>query len=388
MDAQPVNRASPGLRTSSCAWAQWPQLRDRWAELARGSTQPSFFLTAEWVDTWLAVFGDVLQPQFLLFEEDEMLLGACVLVGRRHRYGPVSARRIYLNMAGEESGDGTCIEFNDLVCRPGQEATVAAALFSYLQERRWDEFVLAGFQSGAGLDALQSAFGALPWQIVEKPSYYVDLSRVKRSGKAYDLAISSNTRRQIRRSCELYKQEGTITVECAEDVETALRLLCELAELHQKTWIARGKPGVFRSEKFTTFHRSLIRRVFTQGSIQLLAVRAGEQTIGILYNFVYAGKVYFYQSGFHYTEDNRYKPGMVTHFYAIQHCLAQGYKEYDFLAGDSQYKRSLATDDRKLQWIVIERNTLATRAVRLLRKVKQRCAQLRAYPNREVPPSR
>jgi hypothetical protein len=39
--------------------------------------------------------------------------------------------------------------------------------------------------------------------------------------------------------------------ECpAAAVEEALAWLEELAELHQQTWTARGKPGAFASERF------------------------------------------------------------------------------------------------------------------------------------------
>jgi CelD/BcsL family acetyltransferase involved in cellulose biosynthesis len=58
-----------------------------------------------------------------------------------------------------------------------------------------------------------------------------------------------------------------------------------------------------------------------------------------------SGRVYFYQSGLEYAEDNRLNPGLVSHYHAVQYCLAQGYQEYDFLGGYLRYKRSLATHD-------------------------------------------
>jgi CelD/BcsL family acetyltransferase involved in cellulose biosynthesis len=67
------------------------------------------------------------------------------------------------------------------------------------------------------------------------------------------------------------------------------------------------------------------------------------------------------QSGFRYGSDGRLKPGLVSHYPGIRHCVAQSaLNEYDFLAGDSQYKRPLATTSRPMAWIVVRRSTPAT----------------------------
>ena len=103
----------------------------------------------------------------------------------------------------------------------------------------------------------------------------------------------------------------------------------------------------------------------------LLEVSAGTELIGALYGFVDHGRLYFYQSGFHYETDNRLKPGFLTHYLAIRHYLEQStVNEYDFLAGDSQYKRSFATETRPLYWIVVRRSTVPSILFRSLRWVK------------------
>ena len=118
--------------------------------------------------------------------------------------------------------------------------------------------------------------------------------------------------------------------------------------------------------------------MFPHNDVLLLELRAGEEIIGVLYNFVYRGRVYFYQSGFRYSEDSRLKPGLLSHYLAIRHCLAQPIlTEYDFLAGDAQYKRSLAADLRPLTWMVVRRSTPATFLFRALRFTKRKCSFLK-----------
>jgi CelD/BcsL family acetyltransferase involved in cellulose biosynthesis len=104
--------------------------------------------------------------------------------------------------------------------------------------------------------------------------------------------------------------------------------------------------------------------------VELLRVRAGNEDLGYLYNFLVDGKVLFFQSGFSYTdaEDARYKPGLVTHTVAIEHYQGRGFKEYDFLAGEARYKRSLGKSLRSLCWAVIYRQTLRMSVLLWLRR--------------------
>jgi CelD/BcsL family acetyltransferase involved in cellulose biosynthesis len=101
---------------------------------------------------------------------------------------------------------------------------------------------------------------------------------------------------------------------------------------------------------------------------------AGGETFGMLYNFVQSGVVYFYQSGFLYEDDNRAKPGLLTHALVIQSCLDQGFERYDFLASDpleSRYKASLSTDEAPLAWTAFRRRTVRTAAFVSARRIKR-----------------
>jgi hypothetical protein len=148
----------------------WPQVEPLWVKLADSSPYSSFYVSAEWTGSWLEIFGELLQPQILVFEEQGVAVGACLLVKSTERRGPFRTRRIYLNTGGE------------------------------------------------------------------------DLARVK---EFFD----------------------------------------EMRQLHQSTWKARGEPGAFASGRRLAFHRTLICRAFPRGGIQMLRVTAGNETVGVLYNF-------------------------------------------------------------------------------------------------------
>jgi CelD/BcsL family acetyltransferase involved in cellulose biosynthesis len=358
-------------------WTAWPEWSQLWSELAASCPERSFFLSPEWIESWLEVFGPVTEPSLLVFRGDRAnsrdAVGICLLGSRRERCGPIPVRRAYLNTAGEDEADEACAEYNATLSRKGWELPVAAALWAHLKLLSWDEFEARGMMAG---DSLEALIAARPERVTVRRrnvhSYFVDLRKLDRSPESYLKALSRNTREQVRRSLRLLEQEGPLAVRVASDLAEAMGILEELARLHQARWEARGRSGVFASPRFRDFHRRLIERAFPQGTVHLLQVRAGEQSFAALYNFVLDGKVYFYQSGVRSGLDRRIKPGLAAHICAVSHYLKAGLHEYDFLAGEAQYKQSLSTDSRELSWVVFQRPRLRLRMLALLRRTKGR----------------
>ncbi len=356
------------------SWRNWPAFASEWESLAESCSSASFFLSREWVDAWMSTFASELNPELLVFEAGGQVVGSCLLVWRRQWVKGVPMRRVYLNCAGENEADTTFIEYNGLLARPHREQEVADALVTVLKDRPWDELLLAGVYDQPAIRAIADPLGTE--EAAEKPSPYVDLKRLRRDSVEFDSVLSPNTRQQVRRAQRLYEQaSGPCSVNIAGTIEEALAMFAEMAGMHQIAWRNRGQPGVFNSPAFVSFHERLIRAAFPGGRVQLLRVQAGSETVGVLYSFIYRGRLYFYQSGFHYRADNRMKPGLLTHHLAIRHCLQQtALEEYDFLSGDSQYKRSLATDSRVLRWSLVRRRTLPVLVFFGLRSLKRACA--------------
>jgi hypothetical protein len=93
--------------------------------------------------------------------------------------------------------------------------------------------------------------------------------------------------------------------------------------------------------------------------------------LGVLYNFAYRGASLFYQSGLRLDPDKRVKIGLVAHASAIEHCRAAGLARYDFLAGDDQYKKSLASASRPQSWLVFRKRNAKLETLNLLRRAKR-----------------
>jgi CelD/BcsL family acetyltransferase involved in cellulose biosynthesis len=364
----------PPLRLEVYHAAEWPRVASTWSRLFQRSPYASFFLSPEWVESWLEVFAARLDPKILVFHGGDEAAGACLLVHRTERVGPFWVRRVYLNTAGEEEADSPCIECNNLLCLAGAERAVAAALRDHLLPSGWDELVLPGFAPGPPLKAMEEILPELDRVRSVRPCRYVDLESLRESGVAYGTALRQPTRKHVRQYTRCYEARGPLQVRVAGETREALEMLEELAALHQQAWNRRGRPGAFASPLFSAFHLALIGRGVSRGTVHLLRVTAGDDTVGLLYNFLHAGSVAFYQCGFRYADDRRLHPGMVALAQAITYYQCRGLREFDFLAGDGEYKRLLSTHQRELFWATFRRRSLKWRTIGTLRRAKRRLA--------------
>jgi len=321
----------------------------------------------DWTGTWLRHYGDVVSHDFAVADADGAPCGiALVTRGVGRRRGPFRVRTVHLGTAGEPAGEGVFVEYNRLLVRDSWRDAFATALVKELhRDANWHEFTLDGFAPEEA-EAMLRAEPQLSPRTELCP--VTELDRVEPEAGVIGL-LSSGTRRKVRRSFEAL---GEVTTEWSETPEHALDMLAELIELHQARWTGSGEPGAFASPRFVAFHRDLIAKLLPRNAAFLFRVRSGDRTVGCLYHLVDRGRPLFYQSGLASFEDRRIAPGFVAFSLCMQACYERGFHEYDFLAGDSRYKRDLATGERRLVWATATRPALRWRAMDLMAALRTR----------------
>lgn len=374
MDA--VNRPAQDVEITCEPIEQPDSLAPLWSELESRS-DCSFFQSWGWIGCWLRLLPPSARPSVLKGRQGSELLCMAVLVPKRSlRHGFLRSNGLYLSETGDPSLDSLTVEYNGFLTDRGAGVAAVRQPLEWLVRRRhdWDELLLSGLADG-DLQAFSETARACGLRIhvrARKPCDYVDLGAVERSGGDFLAGLSKNTRYQIRRSLRLYAADGEPSFRLAETVEEAQDFLARLKDLHQAYWTRRGEAGAFANPFFERFHRTLIGERFGSGEIQVARIAAGSRVIGYLYNFLHRGHLYAYQSGFAYHEDPKLKPGLVSHYLAIRHYLEQGAATYDFMAGDSQHKRSLGTGAMELTWLSLQRNLAKYRVEDALRAMKRR----------------
>ena len=337
-----------------------------WRALAEVSPH-SYFLSWGFVETWLDSLPRGTDLRLAVLRERGAATAAAAFLGRSRvvRQKLFRSEAWLLNQTGSRALDQLYIEDNGLLLDPRANLTLTD-----LAERlpgNWEELYLSGIDPRSATGAMLDGVGP-PYQMLianRIPAPYVDLAATR--NKDYLALVSANTRAQIRRCYKLYGERGPVRREVAEDAASALEIYGELVELHQGWWRRRGGRGAFASPYFDSFHRSLIARRFAAGEIQLLRVRAGAETIGCLYSFVWKGTVSFYQSGFRWEDDNRLKPGFLCHTEAVRHNAERGHAVYDFMASFDEYKLRMATHRRELVWARLQKPRLKFAVERMMR---------------------
>lgn len=353
-----------------------------WDALSRNAGNASVFLSTAWMQTWLEIYGADFELFWVCWREAGNVVGGCLLASRTTWSWLLPSRSLFLNASGETLRRSPMAEYNDILCRPGYEDRIALAAAHALRDRTWSRLHLSGYRDDAVMARIA---GALPIVGVEdnpRNAYFADLAAV--GERSFETALAGKVGSHIRRNRRLYEKEyGPFQVLRAETRSDADRYFDELAALHNKRWRARGQGGSFSSEAVVRFHRQVIGRLWNGGMVDLLCVRSNDRVAGYLYNFISQNKVYVFQTGFAYEDGSKLSPGLLTHLLAIEYYRQRGLDEYDLLAGDALYKRSLARGTRGLRWTVVYRDRFWPRLLLWAKRLKARLSRPTMVPEDE-----
>lgn len=348
------------------------RLERLWTELEARS-DCSFFLTWDWIGSWLSQAPNLSPLQLSVYEGSSIVALALLQpTSFRRQFGRMPA--LLLHQSGDPSADLITIEYNGVLSDRRYARHIEAGLFGFLTKSgilgpRGEVHVALATDSVA--DRAREA-GLMVTELARMPSWFVDLNAVRASGQRYLESLSANTRGQINRSLRMYQQRGPIKAAAARCAEEALEFFDELKTLHQKAWTDRGRPGSFASSHFEHFHRTLIHRCIGRGTVEIVRVTAGSHLIGQVYNFIRDGRIYAYQTGLSYESEPKLKPGLVCHSMCIDRHLGKGASAYDFMAGSARYKANLGIRGPDQAHYMIERKTLRSRGLSLARRLKDR----------------
>jgi len=346
-----------------------PQLAQEWLEL-ESRADGNFFLSWAWLGCWLSTTG--ARPLLFRASDGSRTVGLGFLSRNLMQRNFLRVRQLCLNETGDPEHDRLTIEHNGLLMARDCAANLPLQFFhavkTSLATDPWDEIVLSGISSKWS-DAAEQA-GLVVELDRENADYRVDLGKLRKKDRNWQANLSSNLRSQFRQSRTFAERMGPLSLTAAQTAEEALAYFAELVTLHSARWTAAGKSGAFATDFALAFHHALIAQNVGAGGVEMLRLSAGDQVLGYLYNFRYAGTVSNYQSGFSYLDDNRHRPGLLAHGLAIERSLASGLHYYDFLAGDSPYKQRLGEDAGSLIWCRAQQNRPGLLLERLARRAK------------------
>lgn len=310
-----------------------------------------------WLLPWWRIFGTSggRSLRVAVVRKGSRLIGVAPLLARTHWYRPgLPFRRLELLGSGEAQEDEICSEYIGVLAEKGAESLVAKALGSALREGRlgaFDEILLPAMSGDGPLpSALAAELAGMDLDIEVTTTSLAPYIPLPTSFQAYLDALPSSRRYLVSRSLrEIEKWAGgEVALERAKTREELAQGRTLLESLHGERWRANGKDGVFVSKRFRAFHDEVMPVLFERGALDLLWMTIRGEPLAALYNIVWEGKTYFYQSGRQLDLPKQIRPGIVIHALAIRRAIELGQREYDFLGGASQYKTQLALETRPL----------------------------------------
>lgn len=347
-------------------------LPDWWAPLFEASGNDSVFLSPAWMQAWVDIYGPSFEGSWVHWEVNGQVVAGCLLVERTVWVKNIPFRSQYLNATGQADSPSPLAEFNDVLHLPGHGEAVTHDLVRLLEERSWSRLLLSGHEHDSVLGRALPMVSGTQTEQGCRPSPYVDLQAL--GEQPFECTVTGKSGTNIRRSRREYEtQLGELAVHRASSPDEALEFFEQMRELHLARWSGRDKPTTLSTDLVVDFHRRVIRALFSGGRVDLLRIGSVKRPIGYLYNFVVHGKVSIFQTGFDYEgESCRRSPGLLTHALAIEHYRQRGLREYDFLSGDAQYKRTLCNGVRELVWTTVYRDRPWIRMLLAARRLRDR----------------
>jgi len=344
--------------------------KNTWLNIEKKSNT-SFYLSWIWMANWLKCLSSDENIIFVYASYNNTpvfcyFLGIQKQISHKIIYSP----RAYLNKTGNKRKDSITVEYNGILVDKDFQQTEFTEVFE--KSNDWYELV-AGFVSPHQVKYFNHQNPDFNCRIEsEEKGFYVDLEAVRKSNNDLLPLLSKNKRSQIKRSMKAYAKEGDIRLENIKQPDDIINAINNLKELHQKAWQKKGLPGAFSNKFFTNFHEKLISNKSNSNNIDFINLYSGNTLIGSLYNFLFNNQVYFYQSGFEYRSENIYKPGLITHYLAINHYASLGYQTYDLLVGELDYKKSISSHSYPMPSYRLRTNKLRFKLEDSLRYLKSK----------------
>ncbi len=337
-----------------------------WRKIEAALSNRRLMCSSIWTETWLNHYGALVPHRFAVAHRNGIACGMALLTcGVQQHDGPLQMSTWHVGTAGEPDADSVCIEYNSLLVRDVDRTEFFRQLLAWINTQSdCDQTHLDGFAFDEVVSLLKGNPQAL---VTRRPSPYFDLRAAREANVEPIELLGRSTRYTLRRSM---RQLGQPTGEWAASAERAEEMLHRMIERHQARWIALGEPGSYASRRFREFHLELVHRLVPIGAMGMYRVTSPTGILGCAQVFIDDNRVLLYQSGWSPRPGN-VSPGLVVDYLCLAECQRRGLDQFDFMAGESDYKRHLSTHEAELAWVVWRQPRLKHVVLASLRTVKQ-----------------
>lgn len=294
---------------------------------------PSIFCTWEWIYTWWEHFGVSYDPFILFLRDGSELVGILPLARRKTGTGDWLRGRTLTYCGSDELYP----DHLDIICAPESADACLDAVFDFLLKsyKNWGTLRLSALAEDSMIVSRLKG-GTSPFRLECRQISVAPFIPLVGSFDDYTRAFDGKRLHNLKKGMrKLYEQHNVRYVAWDHSRQSnELKMIFHIHELRAKK---KNIVSTFQGDQLFEFHKDLISRLHQLHAVWIRFLKNEENAIAALYAFSFEGRIFSYQRTFDPDWD-RFGPGIIIAYEAIQEGYVKGFKEFNFLRGGEGHK--------------------------------------------------
>lgn len=301
-----------------------------WDELIRFGQTATFFQIQQWMQIWVKHFP--VEKEIIGVFDDDVLIGIA----------PFSYDQKTITLLGTTPvlGNEQVSDFGDIICLPKKEKDVWDAVLNYLSKKyaakSFDlKYIRENSLSFNILKPLSKSFSSTT------TSPYLNLPK---SWEEYLVGLNRKNRHELRRKLRKLESINYRVYQADLNQNNQQQFLKLMKQ-------SSSEKGKFLSKPMESFFSDFLTNL-NKEQILLWFMEIEEKKVAAALAFTFKDELLLYNSGMD-LDYGYLSVGLLSKALLIQKSIELGYKKFDFLQGDEQYKYNLGAVDNKLYQLTI-----------------------------------
>lgn len=325
-------------------------IKELWSEILDEAAIELPFLTFEWLAEAWQRFDSNSDPFVIAAWDGVRLAGAIPLLRRRVVSHGVPLAQIEFLGAAESFPQA-------LPFRNAEFEQVLAGLFDCATSMRWDVmklcFMPSNTWSGHGIRRWAEERG-LPTET--EPSISTPILEVRGSWDEFLTGKGRHFRQKVRKKVRKFLGVPGAAVNQYTSAENLVAGLDKMFLIAEKSWQGKAGFGVMRSPRF---FRGFSVAAAHRGWLVLSIAEMAGKPVAFQYDLRYHDCIYALAAGFDASAEH-FSPGLVLRAMTLEKAVEEGYRRFNFLAGNHPWKREWTDESVAYEDLYVFNRTAAS----------------------------
>lgn len=255
---------------------------DKWNSLVKANPQYSVFGSYLWLSTWWKHFGKDFKTHIIKIHDDKNIVGIAPFIKHPICFGKLPILR------GITFVDGMATTYRDIIYGGTEQESVCKEIFDYLlsNDKKWDVLSFWNIPEDSPTNpGLIKFCKENNLDIVQPSGVKIPIIKLPKTFEEYLMSLKATVRRNIRNYMRRVLDHEGITYTIIN--KPTINDIDRFIELHQKLWISRGEPGVFKDRGILEFYREVLLKLAATGEHILFEIQYSGKAIAMCSRFIY-----------------------------------------------------------------------------------------------------